>query len=62
MKKIFLILAFTLITLFSFAQDKPFYMRADTFQLGSKNSSGDIVWDKSTITITHIITTIENMK
>jgi hypothetical protein len=59
MKKLFLILAFTLTTLFSFAQDKPFYMRAETFELGSKNSSGKIVWDESTIKSCNILIKLE---
>jgi len=59
MKKLFLILAFTLTTLFSFAQDKPYYMRAETFELGSKNSSGDIVWDESTIKSCDILIKLE---
>ena len=60
MKKLFLILAFTLTTLFSFAQDKPFYMRAETFELGSKDSSGNIVWDESTIKSCDILIKLEN--
>jgi hypothetical protein len=59
MKKLFLILAFTLTTLFSFAQDKPFYMRADTFELGSKDTSGNIVWDVSTIKSCDILIKLE---
>ena len=59
MKKLFLILAFTLTTLFSFAQDKPYYMRAETFELGSKNSSGNIVWDESTIKSCDILIKLE---
>ena len=59
MKKLFLILVFTLTTLFSFAQDKPFYVRAETFELGSKNSSGDIVWDESTIKSCDILIKLE---
>jgi len=34
-------------------------MRADTFQLGSKNSSGDIVWDESTIKSCDILIKLE---
>ena len=49
MKKLFLILSFTLTTLFSFAQDNPYYMRADTFEVGFKDSSDNILWDESTI-------------
>jgi len=60
MKKLFLILVFTLTTLFSFAQDKPYYMRAETFELGSKNSSGDIVWDESTIKSCDILIKLES--
>ena len=59
MKKLFLILAFTLTTLFSFAQDKPYYMRADTFELGSKDSSGNIVWNESTIKSCDILIKLE---
>ena len=59
MKKLFLILAFTLTTLFSFAQDKPYYMRADTFELGSKDTSGNIVWDVSTIKSCDILIKLE---
>ena len=59
MKKLFLILVFTLTTLFSFAQDKPYYMRAETFELGSKNSSGNIVWDESTIKSCDILIKLE---
>jgi hypothetical protein len=59
MKKLFLILAFTLTTLFSFAQDKPYYMRADTFELGSKDTSGKIVWDVSTIKSCDILIKLE---
>lgn len=60
MKKLFLILVFTLTTLFSFAQDKPYYMRAETFELGSKNSSGDIVWDELTIKSCDILIKLES--
>jgi len=49
MKKLFLTFVLVLTTLISFAQDKPYYMRADTFEMGSKDSSGNIVWDESTI-------------
>ena len=59
MKKLFLILVFTLTTLFSFAQDKPYYMRADTFELGSKTSSGNIIWDESTIKSCDILIKLE---
>jgi len=59
MKKLFLILAFTLTTLFSFAQDSPFYMRADTFEMGSKDSSDNIVWDESTIKSCDILIKLE---
>lgn len=59
MKKLFLILVFTLTTLFSFAQDKPYYMRAETFELGSKNSSGNIIWDESTIKSCDILIKLE---
>ena len=59
MKKLFLILVFTLTTLFSFAQDKPYYMRADTFELGSKDSSGNIVWNESTIKSCDILIKLE---
>jgi len=60
MKKLFLVLVFTLTTLFSFAQDKPFYMRADTFELGSKDSSNNIVWDESTIKYCDILIKLED--
>jgi hypothetical protein len=60
MKKLFLILAFTLTTLFSFAQDNPYYMRAETFEMGSKDSSGNIVWDESTIKSCDILIKLEN--
>jgi hypothetical protein len=60
MKKLFLILVFTLTTLFSFAQDKPFYMRAETFELGTKNLNGNIVWDESTIKSCDILIKLEN--
>ena len=60
MKKLFFIFAFTLTTLFSFAQDKPFYMRADTFELGSKDSSNNVVWDESTIKYCDILIKLED--
>jgi hypothetical protein len=59
MKKLLLTFVLVLSTLISFGQDKPFYMRADTFQLGSKNSSGDIVWDESTIKSCDILIKLE---
>ena len=59
MKKLFLIFAFTLITLVSFGQDKPFYMRAETFELGSKTSSGNVIWDESTIKSCDILIKLE---
>ena len=58
MKKLLLVLALFLTTLM-YSQDKPYYMRAETFQLGSKNSSGDIVWDKSTIKSCDILIKLE---
>jgi len=58
MKKLLLVLALFLTTLM-YSQDKPYYMRAETFQLGSKNSSGDIVWDESTIKSCDILVKLE---
>jgi hypothetical protein len=60
MKKLFLTFVLILTTLISFAQDKPFYMRAETFELGSKNSNGDVVWDESTIKSCDILIKLEN--
>ena len=60
MKKLFLILVFTFTTLCSFAQDKPFYMRAETFELGSKTSSGNIIWDETTIKSCDILIKLES--
>jgi len=59
MKKLFLTFVLILTTLISFAQDKPYYMRADTFELGSKDSSGNIVWDESTIKSCEILIKLE---
>lgn len=59
MKKLLLTLLLVLTTLISFAQDKPYYMRAETFELGSKNSSGNIVWDESTIKSCDILIKLE---
>lgn len=59
MKKLFLTFVLVLTTLISFAQDKPYYMRADTFELGSKDSSGNIVWDESTIKSCDILIKLE---
>lgn len=59
MKKLFLTLVLILTTLISFAQDKPFYMRADTFELGSKDLSGNIVWDVSTVKSCDILIKLE---
>jgi hypothetical protein len=59
MKKLLLTLVLVLTTLFSFAQDKPYYMRADTFELGSKDTSGNIVWDVSTIKSCDILIKLE---
>ena len=59
MKKLFLTFVLILTTLISFAQDKPYYMRADTFELGSKDSSGNIVWDVSTIKSCDILIKLE---
>jgi hypothetical protein len=59
MKKLLLTFVLVLTTLISFAQDKPYYMRADTFELGSKDSSGNIVWDVSTIKSCDILIKLE---
>jgi hypothetical protein len=59
MKKLFLTFVLILTTLISFAQDKPYYMRADTFELGSKDSSSNIVWDESTIKSCDILIKLE---
>ena len=59
MKKLLLTFVLVLTTLISFAQDKPYYMRADTFELGSKDSSGNIVWNESTIKSCDILIKLE---
>lgn len=59
MKKLFLTFVLVLTTLISFAQDKPYYMRAETFELGYKNSNGDVVWYDSTIKSCDIIIKLE---
>ena len=62
MKKLFLTFVLVLTTLISFAQDKPYYMRAETFELGHKNSNGDVIWDESTIKYCDIIIKLEEKK
>ena len=59
MKKLLLTLLLVFTTLISFAQDKPFYVRAETFQLGSKTSSGNVIWDESTIKTCDILIKLE---
>jgi hypothetical protein len=59
MKKLLLTFVLVLTTLISFAQDKPYYMRAETFESGYKNSNGDIVWNESTIQSCSIIIKLE---
>jgi hypothetical protein len=59
MKKLLLTLLLVLTTLISFGQDKPFYMRAETFELGSKNSSGDVIWDVSSLKSCDILIKLE---
>jgi len=48
------------ITTLMYSQDNPFYMRAETFELGSKNSNGDVVWDESTIKSCDILIKLED--
>lgn len=59
MKKILLVVAFTLIGFLSFAQNKVFYMRAETFQLGTKTSSGNVIWNESTLKSCDILIKLE---
>jgi hypothetical protein len=49
MKKILITFTLLLITAITFAQDKPFYMRAESFEFGTKDSEGNITWNKSEI-------------
>jgi hypothetical protein len=58
MKKL-LLLFMLFITTLMYSQDKPFYMRAETFEFGSKNSNGDVVWDESTIKSCDILIKLE---
>lgn len=59
MKKILITFVLLLTALLSFGQDKPFYMRAETFELGSKTSSGNVIWDESTIQSCDILIKLE---
>lgn len=51
--------ALLLLSMISFGQDKPFYMRAETFELGTKNSEGVVVWNESTIKSCDILIKLE---
>lgn len=59
MKKLLITLVLVFTTIISFGQDKPFYMRAETFQLGSKTSSGNVIWDDTTIKSCDILIKLE---
>ena len=59
MKKLLLFFVLFITTLM-YSQDNPFYMRAETFELGSKNSNGDVVWDESTIKSCDILIKLED--
>jgi hypothetical protein len=60
MKKLLLTLVLVFTTLISFSQDKPLYMRAETFELGSKDSSNNVIWDDSTLKYCDILIKLED--
>jgi hypothetical protein len=61
MKKLLLVLTLFLTTLV-FSQDKPFLIRAETFQAGVIDYKGEVVWDKSTIKNCDILIKLEDSK
>lgn len=48
MKKLLITFALLLITLLTFGQDAPYYVRAETFEMGRKDSKNNVTWDTTT--------------
>ena len=48
MKKLLITFVLLLTTLLTFSQDAPYYIRAETFEMGRKDSKNNVTWDTTT--------------
>ena len=55
MKKLLITFVLLLTTLLTFGQDEPYYIRAESFELGEKNSNSIVVWDDSTFRESNVL-------
>ena len=60
MKKLLITFVLLLTTVLTFGQDSPFYVRAETFQMGSKGVDSKVTWDDSTYRSCNVLIKLNN--